>query len=113
MACSTANLQGVNYALLEIPIVDILSCSMAMSDYLLRFRQLTTQELQDKRTALEARDNEFSAQSMGTKSFQRDLRMLQDQLNAIAFVLRERNGLVIIKPPINYGVGVTDFSDVS
>lgn len=88
---------------------------MAMTDYLLRFRQLTTQELQDKRAALEARDNEFQSQSMGTKSFARDLRQLQDQLNAIAFVLRERGDLnsITTKPPTNYGVGITDFECIS
>lgn len=83
---------------------------MAMTDHLLRFRQKTTEELQTLQAALEAQQAGFTAQSMGTKSYQRDMRRLDDMLNAIAFVLRERGAIVIQKPPVNYGKGITDFS---
>lgn len=93
--------------------VDILLCSMAMTDHLLRFRAMTTGDLLVRRAALELRDNEFASQSMGTKNFARDLRYLQDQLNAIAFVLRERGDLSFPAPAVNYGQGITDFSGIS
>ena len=83
---------------------------MAMSDHLLRFRQKTTEALQALQTSLEAQETTFSSQNMGTKSFTRDLRLLEEKLQAIAFVLRERGAIVIIKPPVNFGVGLVDFS---
>ena len=47
---------------------------------------------------------------MGTKTMTRDLRLLQDQLNAIAFVLKERGCVTIIPAVINHNIGVVDFS---
>lgn len=86
---------------------------MAMSDHLLRFRALSTEDLQTKQAALEKLDAApFQQQSMGTKSWTMDRRTITDQLNAIAFVLRERGAIVITKPDINYGCGVTDFENV-
>lgn len=81
-----------------------------MQDHLLRFRQKTTEDLQTLQATLESQQTGFASQSMGTKSYARDLRRLDDQLNAIAFVLRERGAIVIQKPETNYGKGVTDFS---
>lgn len=85
---------------------------MAMQDHLLRFRQKTTGDLLIKQAALEAQDDAFTQQSMGTKSFTKDSRLIQDQLNAIAYVLRERGAIVISAPPVNVGVGMTDFSQI-
>jgi len=86
---------------------------MAMHDHLLRFRALSTEALQAKQTALEKLDAApFEQQSMGTKSWTLDRRTITDQLNAIAFVLRERGAIVITPPPINVGVGITDFSEI-
>lgn len=85
---------------------------MAMNDHLLRFRQKTTVDLQALQAKLEAQDDAFQQQSMGTKSFTKDLRYIADQLNAIAYVLRERGTIAIVPPAINIGVGVTDFSQV-
>lgn len=83
---------------------------MAYSDHLLRFRQKSTEELQALQTQLEAQETIFTQQGMGTKTMTRDLRLLQDKLNAIAFVLRERGSTVIIKAQLNPNIGVTDFS---
>ena len=85
---------------------------MAYTDYLLRYRAKDTAALEALRTALEARETTIVSQSMGTKSITRDLRMLQDQLNAIAYVLKERGATVIVKPVINHGIGVVDFSQI-
>ena len=85
---------------------------MAYTDYLLRFRAMSSADLAVKQAALEAKDTILSQQSMGSKAFTRDLRLLQDQLNAIAYVLKERSATTIIKPIINHGIGITDFSEV-
>jgi hypothetical protein len=87
--------------------------NMAMNDHLLRFRSMSTEELQSKRTALEAQETFYSQQTIGTNSFVRDISRLQDQLNAIAYVLRERGSLAIVPPANNLHVGVADFSGIS
>ncbi len=86
---------------------------MAMESYLLRFRAKTTEELLELQAQLEAQQSVFSQQSMGSKGFTRDLRRLDDQLNAIAYVLRERGPLEPIPPPINIYEGITDFSQLN
>lgn len=48
----------------------------------------------------------FSSQTIGSKSYTRDLRFLQQQLEAIQFVLNERNGSL---GPYQ-GTVLTDFS---
>lgn len=85
---------------------------MAAQDHLLRFRSKSSADLLVKQVALEAQDDAFQQQSMGTKSFTKDVRYIQDQLNAIAYVLRERGAIVISAPPVNVGVGITDFSQI-
>jgi hypothetical protein len=85
---------------------------MAYTDYLLRFRQKDDAWLRAKQTELEAQETIFSQQGMGNTSMTRDLRMLEDKLTAIAYVLRERGGVVITKPALNPSVGVADFSYV-
>jgi len=85
---------------------------MAYDSFLLRYRQKDNAWLLAKQAELEAQETIFSQQSMGNTSMTRDLRLLQDQLTAIAYVLRERGGVVITKPACNPGIGVTDFSNV-
>jgi hypothetical protein len=77
-----------------------------VNDHLLRFRAKTTEWLQAREAELEAQETIFSAQAMGNTSMQRDLRLLQDQLNAIALVLKER------QTTGNSSVGVVDFSGI-
>lgn len=86
---------------------------MAVQDHLLRFRQKSTADLQALQAKLEAQDDALQQQSMGTKSFTKDTRYITDQLNAIAYVLRERGAIVIVPPPINVGVGIADFGQIS
>lgn len=50
----------------------------------------------------------FSSQTIGGKSYTRDLRFLQSQLEAIQFVLNERNGAI---GPYQ-GTVLTDFSQI-
>lgn len=83
-----------------------------MSDYLLRWRSLSTEDLLIKKAALEAQDSIYISQGIGTKSMQRDLRLLNDQLNAIYYVLRERQPVTINQGP-NQFIGVTDFSGLN
>lgn len=85
---------------------------MAYTDYLLRYRQKETAWLLAKQAELEAQETIFTQQSMGNTSMTRDLRLLQDQLTAIAYVLRERGAVTIEKARLNVGVGVTDFSNI-
>lgn len=75
---------------------------------------MSTEDLLAKQVLLEKQNSVFSSQSMGSKSFIRDLRYLTDQLNAIAFVLRERGYTGIIEPPAagNYGYGTTSWESM-
>ena len=79
---------------------------MAMNDHTMRFRTKSTEWLRAREAELEAQETIFSSQAMGNTSMQRDLRLLQDQLNAIAYVLKERSTVG------NVGVGITDFSNI-
>jgi hypothetical protein len=85
---------------------------MAYPQYLLRFRAMTTDQLTARQAALWAQETIFTQQQMGGKSMTRDLTRLEDQLEAIAFVLRERGSLTIIKPTVNLGIGCTDFGGI-
>jgi len=85
---------------------------MAYSDFLLRYRQKTTEWLLAKQEELEEQETIFSQQSMGNTSMTRDLRLLQDQLTAIAYVLQERGAAPIVKAPLNRFVGIADFSRI-
>lgn len=82
------------------------------SDHLIRYRSKTTEELEALLASYEAQETNLSQQAMGTKSFTRDLHILDDKMQAIAYVLRERGALEPIKVPVNIGVGITDFSDI-
>ena len=86
---------------------------MAMSDHLLRFRQMTEEELVAERDRLNVMNSGFSAQAMGTKSYQVAVDRILEQLNAIAFVRKER-GMADIPPPapVNNNIGITDFSGI-
>ncbi len=98
---------------LDLPwIIDILLSVVALQDYLLRFRMLTNDQLVAKQAALESQETFFSQQGMGSKSMTRDLRLLQDQLNAIAFVLRERGTTTVTPIKQNPCIGHVDFSEI-
>ena len=71
---------------------------------------MSTEALMAKKADLEAQDSIFSSQTLGTKTAVRDLRLLTDQLNAIANVLAERGATVVTPAPFNNSVGITDFS---
>jgi hypothetical protein len=81
---------------------------VADGSQLLIFRGYATDELlalQNKLKATLLSLGTFSGQTIGSKSYTRDLRFLQSQLESIQFVLNERS--------IPYeGVVVTDFSEV-
>lgn len=86
---------------------------MAVADHLLRFRLMSTEDLQAKKLQLEGQESIFSQQSIGSKSATRDLRLLYEQLNAIANVLAERGIQCVVKAPFNNSVGTVDFSGVN
>lgn len=86
--------------------------TMAANDMLLDYRSYSTDELTAERTALRAARTTFVSQSMGTKSFQKNLNLLEDRIRAVAYVLRERGSLEPTVPTVNVGVGQTDFSQI-
>jgi hypothetical protein len=85
---------------------------MAMSDHTLGYRAETTAALQAELATLKGARTTFIQQSIGTKSFQRDLRLMEERIQAVNYVLRERGAITITKPAINVGVGVMDFSSL-
>ena len=85
---------------------------MASVDLLLDYRSYTTDELLAERATLRASRTVYVQQAMGTKSFQKNLNLLEDRIRAVAFVLRERGSLEPVKPAINIGQGVVDFSQI-
>jgi hypothetical protein len=81
---------------------------MADGGLLLVFRALTTADLQKRqKELLKHLGTTLSSQTVGSKSFTRDLREIRALLEAITFVLNER-GL-----PGNYdSTIITDFSEI-
>jgi len=65
---------------------------MADGSLLLIFRSQTTKDLAKRQKLLLKQMTTLSSQSVGQKSFTRDLRHLKEQLEAITFVLNERSG---------------------
>jgi hypothetical protein len=87
---------------------------MSMQDHLLRFRLLSPADLETERLRLTALNSGFSSQAMGTKQYTIAVGQIMDQLNAIAFVQRERGGVVIPTPQENnWGEGITNFEMMS
>jgi hypothetical protein len=81
---------------------------MADGGLLLVFRGQSTEDLlalRDKLMASLSSLGTFSSQAIGGKSYTRDLRFLQSQLEAIQFVLNERTA------PYE-GTVITDFSQI-
>lgn len=80
---------------------------MADGDLLLIFRSYTTEELFTLRDKLKAQlaslGGTYSSQTVGSKSYTRDIREFRSQLAAITFVLNERT------TPYE-GTIITDFS---
>lgn len=81
-----------------------------MNDHLLRFRQKSTEDLLAKQAELEGQETTFIAQSMGGKSFTRDLQLIESKLQAIAYVLAQRGYTTPVKAIINPNIGTVDFS---
>lgn len=81
---------------------------MANADWIMIFRSFTTEELAAKRTELISQMSVFASQSIGSKSFSKDLRELRDQLASLTFVQKERS----LPTGTNPSIGVTDFSGV-
>jgi len=65
---------------------------MADADLLLIYRSLDSADLQARKAKLLASITTYSSQTVGQKSFTKDLRHFRDQLAAITFVLNERGG---------------------
>lgn len=64
---------------------------MADGDLLLVFRSYDTGELQALRDKLKASITTLTSQTVGSKSYTRDLSQLRSQLAAVTFVLNERS----------------------
>lgn len=95
--------------------LDILGSKAMMNDHLLGYRQYSTDELTTERTTLRAARSTFISQSMGSKSFQRDLRLLEERLQAVNFVIRERGYVIPENDPSRAKspmVGSVDFSQI-
>lgn len=82
------------------------------ADWIFIYRSYTTAELQTELTTVKEEQSVFTQQSQGSKSFARDIRELRDKLFAITYVLRERGAITPVKPSINIGEGVVDFSAI-
>lgn len=85
---------------------------MAMTEHLLSYRNESTDDLLAEKQALKNQRTIYQAQGMGTKSMQRDLRLLEERLQAVNYVLKERSPGPIIPAVCNRGVGTTDFSQI-
>lgn len=81
-------------------------------DYLLQFRGLSGDDLLALQKELQEQRTIYSQQGQGGKSMSRDLRLLNDQLTAIQYVLNERAPKMIVKPIVNLGVGIANFGGV-
>jgi hypothetical protein len=89
-------------------VVDISSFHMADGGLLLIFRGMSTDDLlaaQQKLMAQFIAMGPYGSMSVGGKSFTKDARFLQGQLEAIQFVLNERG-----TPGPYEGFVITDFS---
>lgn len=86
---------------------------MAYSDHLLRYRMMTADELTAEKARLNALNSGFSQQAMGTKNFSLATRDIIDQLNAVAYVQRERGYTVITPSTLNPNIGTIDFGGIN
>ncbi len=88
---------------------------MGYESHLLGYRMESNEELLAEKVALKAQRSIFTQQSMGSKGLTRDLRLLEDKLQAVNFVLASR-GYVIpensIGRPKSPMVGVSDFGGI-
>lgn len=86
---------------------------MPYADHLLGYRLESTEDLLAEKEKLKEQRSVFVQQGMGSKTLQRDLRMLEERLQAINYVLAERgySGPVPPTKP-NACVGIVDFSMV-
>jgi hypothetical protein len=82
------------------------------ADLLLGYRSYSGDELLAERTALRAARTTFVSQNMGNKGFTKNLQLLEDRLAAVDFVIKQNSNPTIVAPTTNYGVGLTDFSQL-
>lgn len=92
--------------------LDTIGSGMAYHDHLLGYRMESTGDLQTEKATLSAARTTFISQGMGSKTYQRDLRLLEERLQAVNYVLRERGATVIIPSTLNHGIGVANFENV-
>lgn len=85
---------------------------MSYSDHLLGYRLESTEDLETEKAELKRQRTIFIQQGMGTKQFQRDLNLLEERLQAVNFVLRERGATTIIPAPLNHSIGVMSFENI-
>lgn len=85
-----------------------------MSDYTAGYRMESNEELLVEKAALKAQRTIFTQQSMGSKGLTRDLRLLEEKLQAVNYVLRERGYVVPSNDSLRKSslVGAVDFSQL-
>ena len=85
---------------------------MARQDHLQSYRMESTEDLLAEKALLKSQRTIYITQNMGAKGMTRNLALLEERLQAVNHVLRERGSLEPIKPTINIGQGCTDFSAI-
>lgn len=85
---------------------------MSYTDHLLGYRLYSDEDLATEKATLLSQRTIFIQQAMGTKNFQRDLGLLEERLQAVNFVTKERSATTIIPATLNHNIGVMDFSNL-
>jgi hypothetical protein len=80
---------------------------MASQEWIEIYRSYTSDELDTAISDLKQQETLFTQQSVGSKSFSKDLRELRDKLHAAERVRNERS-----QSAANQGFGIPDFSNV-
>lgn len=92
--------------------LDILGSTVSKLDHLQSYRMESTEDLLAEKALLKSQRTIYITQNMGAKGMTRNLGLLEERLQAVNHVLRERGSLEPVKPTINIGVGVTDFNAI-
>lgn len=82
------------------------------TEHLLSYRSESSEDLIAEKAALKNQRTIYQAQGTGTKTMQRDLRLLEERLQAVNYVLKERSPGPIIPAVCNRGVGITTFENI-
>ena len=105
---STCGFAGLATTLLDTP-----TCTVSYTDHLLSYRMESNDDLLAEKTALKNQRSVFVSQGMGSKTFQRDLRLLEERLQAVNFVLRERGYTIPdSRPTPNTMIFTTSFGNI-